>query len=405
MYKKFVTVFVLVVTAVALMAIPAEAQDENIQKVKAALKRGQYQTALGLADKIVNEYPDWVWSYMFLGRAQLGLKQYSKAARSFTRGLDYAENDDQRFELKFRCAEAYFKGGEYDDALNQLKSAERHRNSSIYKKAMGPMLMMKGYSNFNLGNYSEAIASFKPIVDSGKASADVLRAVAKSHQEMGNDAKAIELISEVVKKDPKDLPAHKILVKSHINNKNWSKTITAADAALQHFSRDAELYHLKGEALFKQHKYDSALVVLKESLAISPNPEVQYLIGQSYMKKGEYYQATDYFNRAQSGYADDANFFLNYAYCWIQWVPENTEDYKGKKEETSYRTALNNATTLLQQSRQLGGDSNLISGYMEVANQKLERLEMGATYTEEYEIYIDPETGEIVKKKIGGEEN
>jgi len=398
-------VLIILAALVLTFSTTGVAQEEQIKQIQSALKAGQFSKAAGLAERMTQEFPDWMPGYLWLGEAHQGLGNYDKAIRAFNKGLDYANGSDQSFMLKYRIVESEYKSGDYDATLKAIKSAERHKSSKYYNGVKGKIAMMEGYSSFNTGNYNDAIAAFKPMVDSGKASADVLRAVAKSYQETGQNKNAINVIERVVESDPTDLNAHKILVKSYTNDKNWSKVVASADAALKNFGSDPELHFLKGQAHFYLKQHQSARNHLKTSLDIRPADDVRYLYAQSFLKTGNYFEATEQFDLCKSSFADDPNFFLSYAYAWIEWVPSNTEEYTGKREEASFKTALENASTLLQQSKTLGGNATTINGYMEVVNNKLDRLEKGKFFVEEYEISIDPETGEIIKKKIGDDKD
>lgn len=394
---------ILIGTLIMALVVPVVmAQKTPFDKAREALAAKRFQEALDNSKLVIDEYPEWFWGHYLAGMSHQGLRQYDSAVREFTKSLDYAESTDESLQAKYQTAKAYYDKSDFANAARFIASAKRHRQSKFYARMSDSLQTMEGFSNYYEKKYGEAIQSFKPLVDSGKANANILKAVGSSYQELGQNSQAINIIQQVVRKDPNDLAAHKILIKSHVNSSQWSNALSAADYALRNFSSDWELHYLRGIALSKQGNTVGAIEALKRSIAISANDEVRRLLAQELMNNGQYLEATVQYDAARSSYSKDPQFHFEFAYCYVQIVPANAEVYHNKPEESRYMQALNNAETLVNIAKSLQGAGQLDFAAMQKnIDNKQERLSKGGTYTETVEIQVDPKTGKIIEKKVG----
>lgn len=395
---------ILISSLILVFVVPvvlAQAE-EPFDAAKKALGQKNYQEALKNAKLVMNEYPEWFWGHFLAGLSYQGLRDYDSAIKELVKSLDYAESTDESLQAKAQVAKGYYEKQDYENTIRYVESAKRHRQSKFYARASDELQKMEGFSNFYLKRYKDAVASFKPLVDSGKANANILKAVASSYQELKQDSQAINIIQQVVRKDPNDLAAHKILIKSNINSGQWANALSAADFALRSFSSDWELHFLRGIALSKQGNKVGAIEAFKRSIAISPQNEVRRLLGKELMNNGQFLEASAQYQAIYGSYSKDPQFLFEFAWCYYQTVPKNAEDYHNKPEQKGFTTALNNANELLDRAKGLpkSGDLDIATMQKNIGN-KLERLEKGGTYTELIELQVDPKTGKIIEKKVG----
>lgn len=378
------------------------AQDEAYKLGYQAYMRGRYDEAIRIFNGVVEEYPEWHFGLYMLGKSYKGKEDYAQAIRILTRAIEYSDSPEDKFKTYYELADAYYRAKNYSRALQHIGDCKRLSNTDGYAKAKPQLVLIEGFSNFNLNRFQQVITIFKPLVDSGDASANVLKTVAKSYQELGQNSNAVSIIQRVVQKDPRDLVAHKILVKSFVNDAKWSNAIGSADYGLRNFDRDWELHYLKGLAHYKLRQYIPAINSLKQSLVIRPQDRVYKHLGDAYRDNREFLNATEAYNSAQRSYTNDPSFYTNFAFCWYQFVPRNTERFKGTQDEQKYKTALGNAIVLLNQAKTIqGANLGQIRDIEDGVNNKIERLDKGQFVEEQYEIFIDPETGEVVKRKVG----
>jgi tetratricopeptide (TPR) repeat protein len=400
MNKKFITIVTLIL-ALLFASMSVMAQD-SFNAARKALGSKNYDAAIRHADATINEYPEWFWGYYVKGMAEMGKNKYSNAAVSFGKAYSVSAEQDDMFRASFQTADAYYRLGNWSKcrtmiAQSRKNSASKHHNAQSKDR----LRTWEGWCFYNTKNYKNAITSFKPFVDSGKASANILKAVATSYLETKQTNNAIAVISQAVKKDPKDLAAHKILVKSYNNAKKYSQAVQAADFAVQTHDRDWELYYLKGSAHKHLNQNSSAVAALSRSITISSQPKVIRLLGETYMAQSNWRDATAKLSQAQSTFAGDWKLYYDMAYCYNEMVPKDTEKYKGKPEAGNFNQALGNAESTANNANTLAGvDKALVNQILMAVAQKKKRLLDGETYTQEVERRLDPETGEIIEVVI-----
>lgn len=405
MSRRIAATVLAVVILLGFSARIVQAQDENFNMARKLIQEKKYDEALVYAKKLIEEYPDWFWSYFLAGWAYDGKRDYQSAVNYYTKALDYSESDDETFQAKAQIAKAYYEKGDYENALRFIESARINRRSKYYARASENLQTMEGFSNFYLKLYQAAIDSFKPLVDSDKANANMLKAVATSYMELGNHDQVINIIQQVVTKDPNDLSAYKILIKSHINSELWQSAISAVELAERNFRNDWELLYLKGIAYSKSGRNAEAIDALKRAVAVNPSDEVRRFLAVELMKTGQYRDATVQFQAAQKSYINDPLFYHQFGYCFYNMVPDEAQEYKGKEEETEFRKMLDNAAKLLNHAKSLQGanvaDINQILGNVDV---KRERLILGTKEKILVKIGVNPETGEITQEIVGKEQ-
>lgn len=406
--KKSKVIFSLALAVLFSLVLSnvAFGQDQIYEKAKEAYNKKDWPNLIKYSKQLTDEYPEWFVAHYLLTTGYIRSGQNDNAIRSANRALEAAENNDQSFQCRYYLAEAYYKKGDFKNAISVIdRIVQRYQNVKGYARASTEIAKMAGYSNFSLGNYKQAIAAFQPLMSSGKASADVLRAVAKCHQESGDNKKSIEIISQVVRKDPKDINAHKILIKSYLNDKQFSKSIQAANTALTNFDRDAEVHYLKGAAHQGAKQYKQAEAELRRSLTLKNDDKTRRHLAQVLLAEEKYREAADEFGRAQGSFSNDANLYYKLAFAWASYVPKDAEKYKGKQpEERNYFLALENARAAIKRATELGIGQAEVAALNGVIDNKWERLDKGAVIEVEVEVTIDPETGEVTRKeKVKGE--
>lgn len=408
MIKKvnfFVTTFALSLSV--MFAAFAVAQDEPFDLAKKAFGQKNWNNVVRYSKQVVNEHPEFYWGHYLQGLGHFGLKQYDSAIKALGNALNYAGNNDESFQAKVKLTESYYKKRDYANTLKWIKSAERNKSSKYYKgKVLDSIAGMKGFSYYNTDKWKDAIAAFSPLVSSGKASADVLRAVALSNMNSNNNAEAIRVINQVVRKDPSDMAAHKILIKSYLNGKQWRQADGAVATALQQNDRDWELHYFKGRAQSGLGRLEAAATSLRRSIAISSKDKTRKLLGETYMAQGKYQEAATEFTAGQKSYASDASYYTMIGFSWSEFVPKDAEKYFGKPQARNYMRALENGEEALNHAKTLSGaDEQKIADLLAVIANKRERLEKGETITKTFEYRVNPETGEIEKVEIGKKEN
>ena len=388
----FITLFLLAASCLAQAEDPVSA-------TKRALKGKNYQEMLAQAQLVIKDYPDWFWGHHWKGRALFGLKKYSQAVTAFELSLDSAEKDDETFMSKYFIVNAYYHSQDYQKCLKAIDSAQRTKKSKYFKSKEAALLSIKGYCHLNLKQYKEAVAAFKPVIDAGKASDQLLKAAGQCYFELNDDRNASRLIQKALKKNPKDLAAHKILVKSLTNDHEWQKALSSAKEALQYYNNDWEINFLAGQACYSINDFQNAKKYLEKSYRIKQQPKTAYCLAKTYNSMENWLDAVKFFNKARQSYSDRADYCINFAYAYLKYVPEDAEKYHQKKKGKEYLNALASAEVLLRNAVNLkGGNKESITRMTAMLTNKRDRLEKGETITEVYEWALNPNTGEWEKK-------
>jgi len=400
----FCTKIFALAAAVLLCCSAVASAQEEYRRGYDLYRQGQYRQALQIFQRVVEEYPEWHFGQFMLGKCHKALGNRDDAITALARSVELADNEDASFNSNYELADLYYEARSYARALEYVNACKRLSSSRYYARALPNLRVIEGFSLFNRGQHQQAINAFKPMVDDGSASANVLKTYAKCYQELGQNNEAVRIIQQVVQMDPNDLAAHKILVKSYLNGGQLRNAIQAADFALRTFPEDWELHYLRGNAYFQQSRSSAqAVSSLREAVRLSSRVHyVNKMLGDAYAARGEWANAAQQYNIAQAGsnqngdsYASDPIFYYNFAFAWYAFVPEDCQRFHNTSEQGRYQTALENAQGFLDRAEELGFDAAQINGMRLGINNKNERLEKGLTTTVEMEGRINPETGQI----------
>jgi tetratricopeptide (TPR) repeat protein len=385
---------------VILAGTTVMAQTEDpVAATKTALKNKNFKSMLTCAEKVIEDYPDWFWGHHWKGRALYGLNDYGPAVAAFKLSLDSAEKDDEVFLSKYFIVDSYYRNKDYQNCIKAVDSALLTQKSKYFKAKYTSLLSRKGYSHKNLMQYEDAVKCFKPLLDSGKASEKLYKAVALCYVELGQNTKAVKAIEASLKKNPKDLAAQKILVKSLTNEKQWQRAFSSANAALKYYQNDWELNFLAGQACYHNADWKNARTYLEKSYRIKHHPKTAYCLARTYNSLQNWPDAVKYFNGAKQKYSEHADFNFNFAYAYLKYVPEDAEKYHQRPEGKEYLDALASAELLLNNAAKLKGvDQKKIVEMTAMLTNKRDRLEKGETITEVYEWVLNPETGKWEKQ-------
>ena len=306
------------------------------------------------------------------------------------------------------AASAFSQSGE--EALASAKSAFKAKRFADAVKNF--KIVTEEYPDWSFGHFYLGL-SYKQTRDYTNAVRSLKRALDLANNENELFGASIELAdtyyckqdySNAVKQDPQDLAAHLTLVKSLLNDSKWVEALEAADFALQTHGCNWELHYLKGRALQKLGRLNLAAASLRQSLKIQHNDKVARLLGDVYRDNGDYLPATNAYNSAQRSYAKDPTYFVSFAFAWYKYVPANVEIFDDKWAK--YKRALESAVFLLNYAKRLhGADQELIDAIMKCIQNKRDRMEKAIERVTEYDIFIDPGTGKVEKRKIGEKKN
>lgn len=217
----------------------------------------------------------------------------------------------ERLDTAVAAAEASLKRGD-------LAAAD-----SRYRSVLLEGWLLRGWLEAAEGRLEEAREAF------GRASADgaeARRAVegrALVELQMGRVDSAIEGLTRLVKEDPRDTAARRLLAQAHLAAGHPERAVTELEAGRAAVPDDLELAFALATAYLAERRYDEAEQVFGEIRKARPIPQTRVLIGRAYRDAGAYDRARA---ELQAALAQDprvrrAHYYLGMAILINEGIP------------------------------------------------------------------------------------
>jgi len=276
---------------------------------------GKYDNAAYQFSEFLKSYPNDKRSTdtkLRLADSYYGSKNYSAASRVFRdlyKSGSFTSNDPYDY---YQYAQALFKSGESDEAINQFLDLQRKFPSSqyaenslytvgwirfqqgefdesindyynvlaVYKKSsLAPIVYYSiGDAYFNMEKYDSAIVNYQKVLSRYPSSEhvyDAINGIQYSYVAMGKPSRAIDLIDQFINRNP---------------NLKFSD----------------QVYFKKGEIYYSQRDYQNAKISYQEFLVKYPNssfvPEAYYWLGKSSANLKQNDEAELYFRKVFDNY-------------------------------------------------------------------------------------------------------
>ncbi len=239
----------------------------------------------------------------------------------------------RKTEILFTVAEIYKKKKEYDKALDVYEQI-LGETQKIYEKKIalinaGGLLLEMGEYDKSLKYYLQALELFpddaqiyynlavcylkqkdiktaqeylKKALKVNKENPELYIFLARLYSLTGEKKKSIELLEQLINKQPYYLKGYLELGKIYLKIGHYDEAIAYFDVAEDLIKKEEskwKVYLLKGIALSKKGKLKEGLKFLLKSSLLSPyNEIINYNIGLIYYKLGNYKKGIKYFKRA-----------------------------------------------------------------------------------------------------------
>lgn len=302
------------------------------------LEKKEYNAADVEFRKAISIGPDEAEFHANLGDANYFAEIYPLAISEYTRVI---EMDTTFLDVYFRLARAYVAQGQYNDALNQLRTVLSR--DSLYTHAwleIGRLYTMAGLSaddrDLKVQRFTEAIGSYKKYLElsNDSTAGEVFFNIGRSYFNLGGFAQADSAFEHVLALG--DVPKNIYLylgrgyvaeerfdegieyLQKHLDwmaeqDPDWKPGPSEADV----YRRMADAYKAKEDWTGAARYYVMAFDLTPEDARIAVEAAVAYHRLQDYPKALEYYD-----KRIALG-PDAWNVYLNAAYCTL-----NMEDFE-----------------------------------------------------------------------------
>ena len=352
----------------------AQAQKEAAQKIaqaKTALANGDYDKAISLLNEALKADPNNAEAKSLLEKAKEAKANQEKEkqaklakARSLINSGDYdgaisllndmlkADPNDSQAKTLLTQAEAKKAAAERDRA-NKLKQAQNNIDNGNYDAAIATLngLLQKN------PNDTEA----KKLLDEAtkkKAAADKIRdekmAQAQKHYDNGEWDKAINVLNDILKDNPKDTQAKNLLNQATAKKRAEEKAAAAA--------KDKADKIAQAKQAMKDGDYDKAVSTLTALARSYPNdPEISSLLDEAKKKKADADRAKKIAQAKKDiadGKYDNAISAMN---ALLKTNPNDTEAKSVLADAQAKKTAAQNAAKEAARKQNLEKAKNAIA--------------------------------------------
>jgi tetratricopeptide (TPR) repeat protein len=290
---------------------------------KKSFVNGNYEEAAAFFQAAIKENPKRADYYIDYGMSLIKLGQFEEAFNVFDKAFVNKNNivvNRNNKKLYRGKGIAYYHSKDYDKAILEFKKALTINELSQLDV---DILYYIGSSLMNIGSYDEAIELYSDLIRRDKKSADAYSSRALCYRNRGDFAQSLEDYDAAIGLEPKNY--------AHYFGKYYLLTdsgdFAAANEVLLNASKlerktGADQYNL-AKVHFYQGDYELALSELSEGFK-NGFTEAYYFIGEIYRIKKDYPKAIYYYDMVlKEGEAVAPNVYNQLAACLIK-----TGEYK-----------------------------------------------------------------------------
>ncbi|XP_071080039.1 tetratricopeptide repeat protein 13-like isoform X1 [Haliotis cracherodii] len=261
--------------------------DQKIALAVVLVNLGSHDLAIQKFTKILQVKPRTVAA--FYGRgvayARKGLNVPENAVLALSDFTEAIQTDKKRHEAYERRAEVYISLGQYNEALEDLTVAIKHRPTE-------KLYFMRGVINLLLENFADAETDFKQNLESeGDMYIMSYFNLGLAQYYRGRVRNAIEVFKEVLKKKPDHIDACTSLAQAFKELGNLKAARSRFNQSLSLDPNHSLSLQLQGSMMYHSGDSHAALNDFNKCLEIdSENVHCQYMQGLAYLAMGKFYE-------------------------------------------------------------------------------------------------------------------
>ena len=206
-------------------------------------------------------------------------------------------------------------------AESSLREGELQVAESRYRSALLEGWLLVGGLEASEGRLPQAEEAFRRASVSAVETRRALYALALVQVHRGKAAEAVEVLTRVVGRDPKDLEARRLLAQARAANGQPDQAVQELEEARALAPDDLELAFLLASGYLRLKKVDAAEVLFAQIAKERPIPQTHVLIGRTYRDFGEYDRARAELRAAlkQDPRVRRAHYYLGMVALLDQW--------------------------------------------------------------------------------------
>jgi tetratricopeptide (TPR) repeat protein len=276
---------------------------------------GQYDDALNaLKKEEVNNQKDKASTNFEMGYAYEGLKKYDDALTRFNSAINLDGEYGLAYKERGNC---YYKKKDYEKALadyNKYTSlAEDIEDATFYYN--------KGWSENELGKYSDAVESLKSCVEIDDTYSDAFSELGYAYYELNMNDESIANYRKAMNLD-NESDYHPILGIADVyydNLKNYDSAIVYFEKGVRLQKNNKSAYYKLGWCYNDRENYNQAIYPLQQALSLDPDyDQAKTELGYAYYKLNRYDDALGIFRQIMSKDSKDELSRYYAGFCYYQ---------------------------------------------------------------------------------------
>ena len=267
---------------------------------------GELQNAIELLEQLIALNPKSKIMLHKLANILTACGMYDNAKRTYEALIANGFVSD---EIYYSYAMVCIKTNDLDISERILKKViELNPGFAKARKDLGVI-----YLNKRLFDYAKD--EFEKAYETAPDNAEIVFEYANYYQATHENKEAAPLYEKAIALNSKNPNYYVFAALNAQMLKDNKLAIKHIEAALKLIPSDPYILLNAGKIYYAAKKYDQAQFVLVKSWEINQNPEVENLIGLTYMAQKEYEKACIVFEKLEKDFPANTNILLNYAKC------------------------------------------------------------------------------------------
>tara|TARA_B100000287_G_scaffold96029_1_gene88199 strand:+ start:400 stop:2211 length:1812 start_codon:yes stop_codon:yes gene_type:complete len=184
---------------------------------------------------------------------------------------------------------------DYETCIKNLQNVLKIDNINVNAKQLFIRVIRVFY---NEGKYKKCITTAKKYLKIDDENIDVMRFIAKSNNNLGNEQDTLINYIHILEKHPQDINTIIIIISSYYKLKNYEEVLIYCDKLLLIESENKTGILFKSRALVKLEEFQQAILFWKKLLKLEEdNIEALVELGENLNKLGDYKNAVLYLEK------------------------------------------------------------------------------------------------------------
>ncbi len=332
---------------IATIFLVSCATSPHKSSVKIYIQQNNYKKAVREGQLWVKDEPQNPEAYLWLARAYIGTRDYTKAADNFEKV--YQLDKEKKFVSQFGQTEylTFFNAGITAYKNNNLDKAIEYLNYAIKINPRDPKAYLSLSSIYQKAGKSEkSKEALKKVLELDPENKQALYYLGLMEEVEGNTDRAKEYLEKLVSLDSSNARAYFELGVIYFKKNNYEKAYENFIKSANLDTTNANAWLNAGVSALNLKKYDEAISAFEKYVSYKPNDKTVWIsLGEAYFEKAvkdtnniseEYLKkAIDAFNQARELDPEnpDVYFYLGNTYKVLGEVSRDPGERKIYKEK------------------------------------------------------------------------